>query len=39
MNKKSKEKLNDILTVVGWVVIAFAVAALVMFIFKSGVIK
>ncbi len=39
MKKKIKEKLQTILTVVGWVVIAFALVALIMFIVKSGVFK
>ena len=32
MKKKTKEKLQTVLTVVGWVVIAFAIVALVRFI-------
>lgn len=39
MKKESKERLNAVLTVIGWVVIAFAVIALIMFILKSGVLK
>lgn len=39
MGKTSKEKLKDILTVIGWIVIVFAVIALIMFIFKSGVLR
>lgn len=37
MVKVSKEKIKIILTVVGWVVIIFAVIALAMFIVRSGV--
>jgi len=39
MGRTSKEKLKDVLTVIGWVVIIFAVIALIMFIFKSGVLR
>ena len=38
MKKESKEKLNVILTVIGWIIIAFAVVALIVFILRSGVI-
>jgi preprotein translocase subunit SecE len=37
MNKQSKEKLKQILTVIGWVIIAVAVIALIGFIINSGV--
>lgn len=37
MKKKSEEKLKNILTVIGWIIIAFAIFALVMFIVNSGV--
>ncbi len=39
MGKDSKEKLKDILTVIGWVIIVFAIIALIMFILKSGVLR
>ena len=37
MVKKLKNKLKLILTIVGWVIIVFAVVALITFIMKSGV--
>jgi len=39
MNRKMEKKLKDILTVIGWVIIVFAVIALFMFILKSGVLR
>ena len=39
MGKKPKDRLEQILTVVGWVIIAFAVIALIMFIINSGVLR
>ena len=32
-----KEKVRKILTVIGWIIIGFALIALIMFILKSGV--
>lgn len=37
MGKELKEKLKQFLTVVGWIIIIFAVVALIIFILKSGV--
>ncbi len=37
MKHKANEKLQAVLTVIGWIVIAFALVALVMFIVRSGV--
>jgi|GEM_PF-3248494 len=37
MDKKSKERLRKVLTFIGWIVIGFAVIALILFILKSGV--
>jgi len=37
MKKKSEEKLKNVLTVIGWIIIAFAIFVLVMFIVNSGV--
>lgn len=37
MEKKLKETLKNILTVIGWAIIIFALIALVMFILNSGV--
>lgn len=37
MNKKSMEKLKVFFTIIGWIVIGFAILALVLFILKSGV--
>lgn len=37
MGKNSKDRLRRVLTVIGWIVIGFAVIALIMFIVKSGV--
>lgn len=37
MGKNSKEKLKTILTVIGWIIIGFAVIALIIFIINSGV--
>jgi hypothetical protein len=34
---KKKEKIMQIMTVIGWIIIAFAVFALIMFIINSGV--
>lgn len=39
MSKNIREKLKNILTIVGWIVIVFAIIALVMFILKSGVLR
>ena len=35
MSKNSKERLKDVLTVIGWVIIGFAVVALIMFILNT----
>lgn len=37
MKKKSEEKLKAVLTIIGWIIIAFAIFALIMFILNSGV--
>ncbi len=37
--KNSKEKLKGVLTVIGWMVIGFAVIALIIFILNSGVLR
>lgn len=39
MSKNIREKLKNILTIAGWIVIVFAIIALVMFILKSGVLR
>ncbi len=39
MKKKSRETLKIVLTVVGWIVITFAIIALILFILKSGVLS
>ncbi len=39
MKKNFEEKLKGVLTVIGWILIAFAVFALVMFILNSGVLE
>ena len=39
MDKKLKERLKQVLTVVGWVIILFAVIALMIFIVDSGVLR
>jgi len=39
MDKKLKERLKQVLTVVGWVIILFAVIALIIFIVDSGVLR
>ncbi len=39
MGKISNERLKGVLTAIGWVIIAFAVVALILFIFKSGVLR
>lgn len=39
MDKNSKEILKNILTVIGWIVIAFAITALIIFILSSGVLR
>lgn len=39
MGKSSKERLKEVLTVIGWIIIGFAVVALILFILKSGVLK
>ncbi len=39
MGKTLKRRLKDVLTVIGWIVIVFAVIALIMFILKSGVLQ
>ena len=39
MKKESKEKLTVVLTIIGWIIIAFAVIALIMFILNSGVLR
>lgn len=39
MGKSSKERLKEVLTVIGWIIIGFAVIALIVFILKSGVLK
>ncbi len=35
----NKEKLESVLTFVGWIIIGFAVIVLIMFIFRSGVLR
>lgn len=37
MGKNSKKILKEALTVIGWIIIGFAVFALIIFILKSGV--
>ena len=37
MGKKLENRLKNVLTVIGWIVIVFAVIALVLFILRSGV--
>ena len=39
MEKKLKNKFELFLTIVGWVIIVFAIIALINFIVKSGVMK
>ena len=39
MGNHSKEVLKKILTVIGWIIIGFAVVALILFISKSGVLR
>ena len=39
MDKKLKERLKQVLTVVGWVIILFAVISLIIFIVDSGVLR
>jgi preprotein translocase subunit Sec63 len=37
MDKNSNEKLKVIFTIIGWIIIGFAIIALILFILKSGV--
>ncbi len=37
MGKKLENRLKNVLTVIGWIIIVFAVIALGLFIWKSGV--
>lgn len=39
MGKELKDRLKQILTIVGWVIIVFAVISLITFIVKSGVLR
>lgn len=39
MNLKSKEKIRTVLTVIGWMLIGFALMALIIFILNSGVLN
>ncbi len=36
VNKKTEDTIKKILTVIGWIIIVFAVIALISFILKSG---
>jgi len=37
MGKKQEDRLKQVLTVIGWIIIGFAVLALIMFVINSGV--
>ena len=37
MVRKQKDRLKDVLTVIGWIIIGFALFALIRFIINSGV--
>jgi len=37
MARKQKDRLTDVLTVIGWIIIGFALFALIRFIINSGV--
>lgn len=39
MGKELKDRLKQFLTIVGWIIIGFAVIALTRFIIKSGVLR
>ncbi len=39
MDKNLKERLKEVLTVIGWIIIGFAVIALILFILQSGVLR
>ncbi len=37
MRRKTDDRLRQVLTVIGWIIIGFAVVALIMFVINSGV--